>query len=114
MKIWDYLELAAKAARPNSRCLRNQYLGALAIRKDGAMVCSKNSSSIGTEPKVHAEYRVLQKAGWGSTLFVSRVRSNGLLALARPCGYCMAAIRAFGVTKVYYTISDDEYGCIQL
>ena len=41
----------------------------------------------------------------GCTLFVVRVRKNGMLAMARPCSGCMPALRTFGMARMVYSVS---------
>lgn len=43
----------------------------------------------------------------GSTIYVSRVRSDGSHAMARPCPYCMRLIQSVGIKKMVYTT---DYG----
>lgn len=98
---------------------RNVWIGALAIRKDGTIVKSKNGPARLNQNKIigdaHAEARLLRKAGTGSEIYVVRVRrGDGSYGLAKPCGRCMARLRAHKTTKVYYTISNEEWGCIEL
>jgi tRNA(Arg) A34 adenosine deaminase TadA len=112
--VWEYLEIAGRAARPFTDNRRHQ-LGVLGIRQDGAIVISRNGAvyngrSTEKVPSAHAEYRALRKAGVGSILFVARVKKNGDYALAKPCVYCEQIIRSRKVKRVYYTISNDKYG----
>jgi cytidine deaminase len=82
---------------------RRFYVGAVAIRKDGAIVTARNELvEIPTYPG-HAEARLMRKAGYGAIVFVARVLRNGDLALAKPCPRCQSVMRNHGVKKVYYT-----------
>lgn len=111
---------AANLAPPNKdQDPRNFWLGAIAIRKDGVSVSSKNgaasfSNSVETyhmTPNSHAEGRVLRKAGKGAIVYVARVfRKDRSLAMARPCGMCRIRLKAYNTEKVYYTIDDNHYG----
>lgn len=48
-------------------------------------------------------------------VYVARVaRIDGKLAMARPCMDCMTLLRMRKVRTVYYTISETEYGVIDL
>lgn len=106
---------AAEVADIKTDRHRKAFLGAVAIRRDGVLVYSRNSSLQDPDkrfPHAHAERRLMRKSGYGATVYVSRVLRDGHLALAKPCGYCMAALRAYGVEMVYYTISDTQWeGC---
>lgn len=116
----DFLLEAAELAIPTSKFdPRSFWLGAIGIRKDGALVSSRNgavsfSSSVDlTNVNVvsHAETRLLRKLGKDGVIFVSRVlRKDRSLAMARPCLDCQFKIRAHRVKKVYYTINDNQFG----
>lgn len=95
-------------------------LGCVAKRQDGVIVKSVNGTfqpkglivtAFGEKiPEGHSEVRVLRKAGIGAMLWVARVRADGTIAKARPCPTCRAIILNHRVSKVYYTIANDEYG----
>lgn len=109
----DMLSLAAGTAlRKDDR--RSFRLGAVGIRNDGTIVSSSNGPSPFPCPDVHAEARLCQKLTPGSTVWVARIRHDGSLALARPCPACERRLRAAGVGKVIYTISDHEHGVIDM
>lgn len=92
---------------------RNYMLGALAIRKDGAIVKSRNSPSmLETNPDAHAEAKLCKKIDKGSIVYVARVNKRGHFAIARPCKHCMSKLRNKQVIRVYYTINDYEWGVI--
>lgn len=106
-----YIEQAASLARTIDDG-RNFRLAAIAIRNDGAIVQSTNLMTETPQPRGHAEARTLLKAGWGSTMYVARVMKNGQLALSKPCANCERMMRVRGVKKVFYSISEMEYGCL--
>jgi len=107
-----YIAALFAAARKDERAY---ILGALAIRSDGAIVKSRNSPSmLETNPKVHAEAKLCKKIDKGSIVYVARVNRNGNFAMAKPCKHCMTKLRNKQVKKVYYTISDYEWGVIDL
>lgn len=118
--ISDMLQFAAKIAIPAiDNDPRNFWLGAVGVRRDGAMVCSRNGAAIHADgmfdnqviSSVHAEGRVLRKLGKGGIIYVARVsKLTKKLAMARPCGFCQAAISAMNVKKVYYSINEHQYG----
>lgn len=39
----------------------------------------------------------------GATIFVARVLKNGSRAIAKPCPICEKAIKAYGITGMYWT-----------
>lgn len=48
-------------------------------------------------------------------LYIARYRtSNNTLGLAKPCDMCLKVIKSMKIKRVYYTISDNEYGVIDL
>lgn len=104
---------AAKVAVNNGDQTRSFCLGAIAIRRDQAVVRSHNGSAYVPYGPAHAERRCLAKAGRGAELYVARVaRRDAKLALARPCNGCWLFMRRHCVTRCYYTISENEYGII--
>lgn len=108
----DLLRIAAEIADPSTDKNRKAFIGAVSIRKDGTLVYSRNGGnphSQGRMPSVHAEARVLRKSGYGATVYVARVLRNGQFALAKPCGYCQAVLRARKVEMVYYTTGPNSW-----
>lgn len=90
---------------------RSFLLGAVGIRHDGVLVKSVNASSFHPVRTGHAESRLCKKLDVGSIVYVVRVKlQDGSLALARPCKSCQKILRSTGVSKVYYSISNSEYG----
>jgi tRNA(Arg) A34 adenosine deaminase TadA len=111
-RTWDYFELAGKIAISKNDN-RGFLLGGIAIRNDGAMVSAVNSISQEPDRRAHAEYRLAQKIDTGSTIYVARVRLlNGEFAMAKPCHACEKILRSKRVRKIYYTISNNEYGVL--
>lgn len=53
-----------------------------------------------------------------SKIFVVRIRKEksplGNMGLARPCPICQEVIRQYGIKRAYYTISDTEYGVLNV
>jgi tRNA(Arg) A34 adenosine deaminase TadA len=113
----NYLELAGEIAlkRINNR---NFYIGALGIRRDQATVTAYNQCALEPTPSVHAEARLSRKLDHGSTVYVARIKfaktDHAEYALAKPCYDCMRALKHKRVKKVYYTISNFEWGVIDL
>jgi len=108
-----YLNLAAEVADLTTDIHRKAFVGAVAIRKDGVIVASRNSGikdPFARCPSVHSEAKVLRKAGYGSIIYVARVKRDGSLALAKPCDTCYYFLKSMKVEAVYYTISNDEWG----
>lgn len=95
----------------DGRCAR---VGCVIKRKDGALVMSRNLISWNKEPSRHAEARAVRKADVGSIAYVARIKRDGTLANAKPCSRCEAIMRSRGVKRAYYTLSHDEWGCIEL
>lgn len=57
----------------------------------------------------HAEVRVIKNTRniRGATLYVARLRSEDIPALARPCGWCMQEILNSGINRVVFTTNDN-------
>lgn len=92
----------------------NFRLGAVLVAKNGSIFSSVNSYK--TDPKLkeyfkypfsHAESSVIFKAGscncYRATLYISRIKRDGSLALARPCSECRDLIKAAGIKKVVFS-----------
>lgn len=108
-----YLDLAARIAQGGAWHEKHFLLGAVAIRDDGAIVTATNIRTCDRAHSAHAEYRVLKKAGGGSTLYVSRIDRYGRWAMAKPCPLCYTLIKNRRVKRVFYTISPKQYGVIE-
>jgi cytidine deaminase len=115
----EMLLMAAKIALPtNDQDARAFWLGAIGIRKDGAIVVARNGAVHSTIienyqliPGAHAEGRILRKIDWGGTIFVARVlKKDRSLAMSSPCDMCRTRIKSKGIKKVYYTINESQYG----
>lgn len=66
-------------------------------------------------PHAHAESSLIKKITPKSVVFVARGRKlNNQMAMARPCQTCETLLGYAGVEKVYYTISELEYGVMFL
>lgn len=88
-------------------------LAAIGIRKDGAIVRAMNAVSREPNRLLHAETRLAKKLDPDSVVYVARIRlSNGEFAMSKPCPDCYKALKYKKVSRVYYTISNNEYGVI--
>lgn len=111
---WAYLYQAAKIAQDITKDQRFR-LTALARRKDGTLVAARNGSSLQPNPASHAEARVLKKIDETSTIYVARVtKGSGELAMARPCVDCVRVMRRRNVKVAIYSISEREFGVMEL
>ena len=113
-RIRRYFELARKVAeKGDSNGVKRQYrLGAIGIRTDGATVSASNISARAPHPRAHAEARLTRKLDVGSTVYVVRITRAGLLTSARPCRACRRIMHQRGITRCYYSISENEYGVL--
>ena len=120
--MWQYFEMARKAALKKSD-RREQRIGVVGLRKkDGVLVSSSNGCVLMSPtdthncyPLAHAEARIARKLDQGSVIFVCRIKKiNGEYGLAKPCPHCEKALTARGIRRVYYTISNKEYGVLDL
>lgn len=57
----------------------------------------------------HAEIRVIKNTRntRGATLYVARLRSKDIHALAKPCSWCMQEIIDAGISRVVFTTNND-------
>lgn len=83
------------------------------MRSDGVLVIGVNGPARDRMPKAHAEARLCRKLDYYGDVFVARKNLGGF-ALAKPCPNCEKALRLRRVRRVYYTISDNEYGVLDL
>lgn len=104
------LHEAIKIAIKSKTKKKHHYLGCIAQRADGSFVYSTNSRAISKSPSVHAEAKVLKKAGVNAILWIARVMADGSWGMAKPCGDCEKLIKKYKVKKIYYTIDKNEYG----
>lgn len=107
-----YLDLAASISRLREDD-RNYFLGAIGLRKDGAIVTACNGAPKDVTPQHHCEWRLCRKLDRGSIVYVARTGANGKWAMSRPCKTCRIALKSARVAKVYYTISPGEYGRLE-
>lgn len=111
------LKVAAAAAlqgRARGNDIRTFFLGAVGIRNDGVIVASRNVASRDVAFSHHAEVRLSRKLTPNSEVWVARVRKNGEWALARPCASCQIRLKSVGITRVTYTIGENEWGVLVL
>lgn len=75
---------------------------------------SKNNGGI------HAEMCLLQRTkyeniDWANcVLYVARKDKLNRMRIARPCPACLKAIKERGIKTVYYSVSDNEFGALDL
>jgi hypothetical protein len=106
--------VACRHEMPDHRVAR---VGCVMRRRDGATVKARNSAVLNPTvrvPELHAEARATRKADVGAVAYVARVRRDGTYGNARPCYSCRAIMRARGIVRAYYTLSDTEWGCVEL
>lgn len=113
-KIFHYFEMAGKIATSKDD-RRSFLLGSIAVRGDGAIVSAVNSISQEPNRLLHSEYRISKKLDHGATVYVARIRLlNGERAMAKPCHDCFRVLVSKKVKRIYYTISNNEYGVIDV
>lgn len=61
----------------------------------------------------HAEARLAKKLDRGAIVYVVRINRKGKLVMARPCANCLMILKSKKVKKIYYSISENEYGVIE-
>ena len=113
-RAWRYFQLAKAEAIKNKHDGRHYLLGCVAVRGDGAMVKASNGRTFVPTREMHAEYRVSKKLDYDAVVYVARVLRDGSFGMAMPCAPCLKALKTKRVKKVYFTISDDDFGMIPL
>lgn len=113
------LILAANVAVAPGPDRRNYRLGCVGIRGDGVIVSARNGAGVSASKHsnclpCHAEVRCSSKMGRNGVVFVARILRDGSLANARPCRGCQVVMRSRGIKRAYYTITDTEYGVLDL
>lgn len=135
-KIYRAIEIA-KAIEPNKRNGKNFHVtcvfdGSKMIavgtnkynkthpRQFGPLKCERIKSQIkqvgSYVPSVHSELSALIKLGktaCNNFVFVNvRISKAGLVSIARPCVLCKYLLDSVGYKKIYYTITENEFGVI--
>lgn len=97
-------------------------LGAVIVRGHRVLATGHNglrySKQIG-KSTLHAEeaaiVKMLQSSRQhqliGADLYVSRVRPNGSIGLAKPCDRCMDLIKSVGISRIFYTTNEQGTEC---
>lgn len=109
--IWSFFHEASSFSIKNID-ERTFFIGALAKRKDGAIVIARNNCNKVPMPMAHAEARLSKKIDLKSIVFVcrtSKIYDTPHFALAKPCASCYTILKNKGVKRVYYTISENQY-----
>lgn len=107
-----YFHLARKYAAKKDH--RSYIFGAVAKRRDGTLVFSRNIPNCEKNWHCHAEARISRKLDIGAIVYVVRVsRETGKLICSRPCQHCEKALRQAGVRRCLYSISETEYGVLE-
>lgn len=121
-----YFELAANIAAQGS--FYNYKHGAVLV-KGGSVINTAHNECVhsrladrfkkhdgwGTR---HAELNVClgidKKVTFNADLYVVRINKEGLYRNSRPCEMCMDTMKFLGIRRVYYSISQESYGVINL
>lgn len=106
----SFLSATAKIATTSQYRFR---IAAMIVKSGRVLGADVNQPKItaSTPPNrvsTHAEVRVIKNTRntHGATLYVARLRSEDIPALARPCGWCMQNILDAGINRVVFTTND--------
>lgn len=117
----SFLNLAMRAAE-SSDC--HQRHGAIVVRSGSVLSIGTNKwrNDISTagilhdegrskDISIHAEVDALSRVNnpRGATIYVARVNRTGKPRLSKPCPDCAKALREAGISKVVYTVTDEEF-----
>jgi tRNA(Arg) A34 adenosine deaminase TadA len=106
MRVKDMIKVAGAFAKAGSS-KRHYWIAAIGIRKDGAIVMSRNETTRVPNPDGHAEKRLTKKLGMDAPfVLVVRINRDGSMQLAKPCVRCEGALRAHRVKSIFYTTAD--------
>lgn len=74
--------------------------------------CDFDMPGIKERVSVHAEQDALSRCGdaKGSILYVARIGRSGNVGLAKPCVACQRKLIDSGVKRVYFSVSETEFG----
>lgn len=113
-KTQKYFNIAKKSAESGDSkdADRKFRIGAVGIRREGTIVVSNNISTRTPHRGAHAESRLTKKLNSGSVVYVVRIARDYRFLNARPCNKCKQSMALRGISRCYYTISDNEYGII--
>lgn len=107
----SFLAATAKFALTSTYRFR---MGALLVKSGRVLGGDVNVPKISpsTPPNrvsTHAEIRVLKNTRnvRGATLYVARLRSKDIPALAKPCSWCMQEILDSGISRVVFTTNHE-------
>lgn len=92
----------------------NFRIGSLLVLRNGSLFSAVNSYKTHTKltefykyPFFHAEAACILKAGtcncYKASLYISRVKRDGTLALAKPCKECVKLLNMSKVRHVFYS-----------
>ena len=105
---------------------RTYHLAAILRRKHQAIKIGENTNKThpmfkrsypdgATAAHMHAEMNVLRFAKPGDTIEVFRIaKETGEYTMAKPCHFCVAAMKKAGIKKVKYTDWNGEWKVMKL
>jgi len=110
---WAFLRVAYK----NAICSNHHRfkLGAVVVKSgrvlsQGVNIPKKDPSTPPHRESIHAEVNALKgiKNPCGATMYVARLNNSNEFALAKPCEYCIQHMIANGISKVVFSVSNNE------
>lgn len=116
----SFLNLAMRAAE-SSDC--HQRHGAIVVRSGSVLSIGTNKwrNDISTagilhdegrsrDISIHAEVDALSRVAnpRGATIYIARVNRTGKARLSKPCINCAKALKEAGVSKIVYTLNNDD------
>lgn len=121
------IELAARVAESSEN--KDYRHGAILVKGNNVLNAASNKNAHARfgkrfrrrdkgNPTYHAELGCIlgldRSVTRGADLYVVRVGRAGTLRLSKPCHMCEAALKHVGVRRVYYSINENEFGCVKL
>lgn len=82
----------------------------------GGMIFMVNGSrkDKGFHAEMNAVHLIPRKHAKSAILYVWRVRTNGDLALSKPCKRCERIIKRRGIRNVYYSTEDQDFEKLEI
>lgn len=125
-RIERYFNIAKKESR---KAKNEDYKHGAVLVRGGSVINSSYNMSIPSKfadrHKIHdgiatrhAEVNVVlgidRSMTVNAVVYVVRVSRGGNFRLSKPCAMCLSIMKFVGIKRVYYSISNDEYGVIKL
>lgn len=104
--ISEAIKEAKKAASKNE-----VPVGAVIVKENKIISRAHNLVISKNDPTAHAEILAIKKAS--KKLKTSRLDDCDLYVTLEPCGMCSATISLAKIARVFYSLADKKFGCVE-